>query len=549
MKNREQMIELLTGVQSSKRNYYTELKKTIHELQKKNTQLEIINELMKSFNVDMSMDNMLKHVLEKLKTIFPIDRISLSLLHGGELVLANIYPFESFELTIGSLHPTKNSLYWHVLQSSEPYYHLVETNKNHEAWFEDHAFSKLNLVAVNLFPLISKGHVKGILSLGSKVKMDIHLSDRAFFQQLADQLAVCLENVRLFNELLETKKQWEETFQAVSDAIFMVDVNGKLIQANHSAFQYLSEMQNLTELNVDQLLFTEEVNPFKETILTKSPSSSKLHIDKKVCECYCFPIFNDANQLYATIIYIKDVTAKSRIEAQLIQSGKLAAIGEMAAGVAHELNNPLTAIMGNSQLLLRKLDLPDSSYKLLEDIYECGKRSKNIIRNLLTFSRQDEYLFEKCSVNVAASQVISLVGNQLYKQAIEIETRFTPSLPLIDGSCQQIGQIILNLLLNAKDALEDSKRNGKKIVLQTYLQEEDGFKKIILTVEDNGCGIEASVISEIFHPFFTTKNGLKGNGLGLSVSLGIAEAHGGTLEAESTLGEGSTFKLLLPIND
>jgi two-component system NtrC family sensor kinase len=347
--------------------------------------------------------------------------------------------------------------------------------------------------------------------------------------------------------VLHTKKQWEETFQAVSDAIFIVGLNGVILLANPAAHQYFLKKGKITGRKVEDLLFTQEDNPFRETLTTESPSSGELHIEKKVYECYCYPIFDDSNRLYASIIYMKDVTAKRRIEAQLIQSGKLAAIGEMAAGVAHELNNPLTAIMGNSQLLLRKLEMSDSNHKLLIDIYECGKRSKNIIRNLLTFSRQEEFLFEKCSVNEAVSQVLSLVRNQLHKQMIEVETKLDESLPLIEGSSQQIGQIILNLLLNAKDALEDLKQVDKKIILQTSIQKIDNLDSIVLTVQDNGCGMDESVISEIFHPFYTTKKGAKGNGLGLSVSLGIAEAHGGTLKAESVLGQGSTFKLILPI--
>lgn len=542
------MIEILTGVKSSKRNYYTELKKTVIELQKKNTQLEIINEVMKSLNIEMSLDDMLKNVLEKLKTIFPIERISLSMIDGKNLVLSNVYPPHSYSIIPGSTLPEKQSLYWHVIRTGKPLFYYIGSKLKDPKWSEEKALMELGLESILLFPLISKGKVTGIFTLGSKELMDNHPSDLSFFQQLSDQLAVCMENARLYNEVLDTKKQWEETFQAVSDAIFIVGLHGNILQANHAAHQYFISEKRLTEKNVNDLFFTQEKNPFMETLSTENPSSGKLHIGKKICECYCFPIFNDSNKLYAAIIYIKDVTAKKQIEAQLIQSGKLAAIGEMAAGVAHELNNPLTAIMGNSQILLRKFDQQDPSYKLLNDIYECGKRSKNIIRNLLTFSRQDEYLFEKCSVNDAIRQVLSLVGNQLQKQTIKVETVLDESLPLIEGSNQQIGQVILNLLLNAKDALEESKRIDKKIILETSLQKIDGNSSIVLSVYDNGCGMDSEILSEIFHPFFTTKNAVKGNGLGLSVSLGIAEAHGGTLKAESKLEQGSTFKLILPIH-
>lgn len=546
MKNREKMIELLTGVQASKRNYYTELKKTVYELQKKNIQLEIINEVMKSFNVEISIDDMLRNLLEKLHTIVPIERISLSLMDGNDLILTNVYPLHSFGIEPGNVIIKENSLYWNVLNAGKPYY-LSERKPEERTWFEEGYFSQLGIKSIFLFPLLIKGKVTGLLSLGSKEKMKNNPSDFAFFQQLSDQLAVCLDNTKLFNEILNAKKQWEETFQAVSDSIFVTNIDGIIVQYNKTAEQTFPNKGNLVGQRVEQLLFSQNTNPFQQTLQTNAPSSAELHIEKKVYECDCYPILDDFNQIYGTIIYLKNVTVKRQIEAQLIQSGKLAAIGEMAAGVAHELNNPLTAIMGNSQLLLRKINENDASYPLLKDIYECGKRSKNIIRNLLTFSRQDEYLFEKCSVNEAVHQALGIVGNQLSKQSIHIQTNLDESIPLIEGSCQQIVQIILNLLLNAKDALEDSLQMNKTILIQTALEAADGGQKIVLRVEDNGKGMEESIIPEIFHPFYTTKSGTKGNGLGLSVSLGIAESHGGTLRAESVLGKGSTFKLILPI--
>jgi len=544
VRNREEMIKFLTGVQSSKRNYYTELKKTVSELEKKNTQLEIINDVMRGFNVDMSMDDMLKNVFEKLQTIFSIDQISLSIVDGRSLVFSNMFPAPSEHfIELGAI-PDENSLYWHVVRSGKPLFYRTSPL---QTWNEDESLMQIGLTSLFLFPLVNKGKVCGLLALGSKTMEEHHPSDLSFFQQLSDQVAVCMENARLYNEVLDTKKHWEETFQAVSEGILTVGLHGNILQANQAAHQYFPDDKKLTGQLVDELLFSKLDNPFRISMRTKAPSSAVVHIHEKVCECHCYPVFDDVNHLYAGIIYIKDVTEKRKIEAQLIQSGKLAAIGEMAAGVAHELNNPLTAVMGNAQLLLRKLNLSDPQQKLLSDIYECGKRSKIIIRNLLTFSRQEEFPFDQCSVNDSVEQVLGLVGNQLRKQMIEIETELDESIPFIEGSSQQIGQIVLNLLLNAKDALEDSNKREKKIQLQTGTQNVNGRQTVFLSVTDNGTGMAETVIGDIFHPFYTTKNAVKGTGLGLSVSLGIAEAHGGTLKAESTLGKGSTFQLILPV--
>ncbi|GLH64056.1 GAF domain-containing sensor histidine kinase [Parageobacillus sp. G301] len=543
VKDRQQMINLLTGVQSSKKSYYNELKKTVIELKKKNMQLEIINDVTKSFNIDMSIDEMLKNVLDKLRTIFPIERISLSMYENEKLILTNVYPSHSLYFPIGFEFSKKHSLYWKVIESLEKVFYQVDSSK--EDYTENKIYKSLGIRSVLLVPLIHKGKVIGVLCIGSKEIIEYDEDDLTFFQQFCDQLAVCIENARLYNEVLTSKKEWEETFRAVSEMILVVDLEGNILKYNDAAKDFFQLHYKSEKRNFHQLLSIDVHNsPVLKIVQTKKPVYQEIHFQKRVCELRAYPVFNESQHIYAIIIYINDITEKRRIEAQLVQSGKLAAIGEMAAGIAHELNNPLTAILGNAQLLLRTAD--DRSHKLLSDIYSCGKRCKTIIQNLLTFSRQDEYMFEDCSVNEAVEQVLGLIGDQIKKQNITIQKKLDHSLELIEGNIQQIGQIVLNLLINAKDALEEMDIPKKVISIETKSVTEDGKKWVLLSVQDNGKGIEEQYLQEIFNPFFTTKRPGKGTGLGLSVSLGIAQAHGGTIEVISHLGKGSTFMLKLP---
>lgn len=543
MNERQQLINMLTGVQSSKRSYYTELKKMVAELKKKNMQLEIINDITKSFNINMSMDDMLKNTFDKLKEIFPLARISLSLYEQDQLILTNVYPAHALYFPVGFTLPKERSLYWKAIQSLEKIFYEV---KKEPAFIETNVYEVLGIPSVLLIPLMRKTQVIGVLSIGSKETVAYDEADLSFFQQFGDQLAVCIENARLYNEVLTSKKEWEETFRAVSEMIFVVDLDGNILRYNDAVKTFFSNVQ---ETNICELLELEpSENPIIENIETKKPVHRHLHIQQRVCELHSYPVWNEQQKMYAVIMYINDITERLQIEAQLVQSGKLAAIGEMAAGIAHELNNPLTAILGNTQLLLRATK-DKRSYNLLSDIYSCGKRCKTIIQNLLTFSRQDEYMFEECSINEAVEQVLGFIGDQIQKQNITIQKQLDDSLELIEGNLQQIGQIILNFLINAKDALEEIEGEKKTITIETKLVTEAEKRWVVLCVKDNGKGISEQHLQEIFHPFFTTKRPGKGTGLGLSVSLGIAQAHGGTIEVSSELGKGSEFRLKLPAKE
>ncbi|MET1032125.1 GAF domain-containing sensor histidine kinase [Domibacillus tundrae] len=526
--NRPEMIHLLTGVQSSKRNYYTELKRTVDELQKKNRQLEIMNDIMHSFNVNMSIQEMLKQTQETLQAVYRIDRLSLAMWEDGALRMADVYPEKATFLAKGTAFPADVSLYSHVFSAGQDVLHSVQRT---DAFFESEAFGALDLRSVWLFPLSSRGAMIGVLGLATRESISFSKEDRAFFQHLSGQVAVCIENARLYHEVLLSKSRWESTFRAVADSIFVTDVDGTILTRNDSAAIHWPDAKNISVFLKTDL--------FLQTVREVTPHFEEASIQNNVYECAYYPLL-DAGELNGIIVYLKNITEKQLMQAQIIHSGQLAAIGEMAAGVAHELNNPLTAILGNTQLLLRLST--DDTKPMLEDIDECGKRCRTIIRSLLAFSRQEPASFARCSLNDAVYEALRLTGRQLEKQRIELTVKLAERLPFVEGSIQQLSQIAVNLLINAKDACLE-----KKDVKQVLVESEADKHQVYLHITDNGSGISPDQIDDIFHPFFTTKSAHNGTGLGLSVSLGIAESHGGTLTVTSDIGKGSTFTLALPI--
>ena len=231
-----------------------------------------------------------------------------------------------------------------------------------------------------------------------------------------------------------------------------------------------------------------------------------------------------------------------RTQAQLVQSAKLAAIGELAASVAHEINNPLTVVVGLSQLM--QLTMPPDSHEAqrLSTIVAETQRAGRIVHNLLDFARRREPQREPVSLHEAIERALDLLEVRL-KRRIEVQCVFDAELPTALGDRDQLTQVFINLVGNAADAMPQ----GGMLIVHTRVQEADGGgAAIVVSVSDTGSGIRPEVLDHIFEPFFTTKPEGQGTGLGLSVTLGIVHSHGGTIDVESKLGQGTTFHVVLP---
>ena len=238
---------------------------------------------------------------------------------------------------------------------------------------------------------------------------------------------------------------------------------------------------------------------------------------------------------------ITDTSEERRMQQQLVQSGKLAAIGELAAGVAHEINNPLFAILGLTEFLLKESEPGSKAHQRLELIQQTGLEIKEIVRALLDFARENAEERHEVALDDVVRSTVDLVRRTNAHKGVEIADTYEDAGALVYASPNQLKQIFLNLIANARQAMP----NGGTVAVD--VRTEGGFA--VATVSDDGPGIEADVLGRIFEPFFTTKRNTGGTGLGLSVSIGIAEAHGGSLTASSELGRGAQFSLRLPLCD
>jgi PAS domain S-box-containing protein len=236
---------------------------------------------------------------------------------------------------------------------------------------------------------------------------------------------------------------------------------------------------------------------------------------------------------------VTDLSERRRMEQQLVQSGKLAAIGELAAGVAHEINNPLLAILGLTEFLLLETEAGSKQEERLRLIQETGLEIKEIVRALLDFAREHPHTQRLVELESLVRMTIDLVRRTNAHKGIEFVERYAAQGAIVRASGDQLEQVVLNLVANARQAMP----NGGAVHIEVLRD----ARHVSVVVSDEGPGISDDLQTRIFEPFFTTRRDTGGTGLGLSVSLGIAEAHGGSLTVFSEPGHGAAFTLRLPV--
>jgi two-component system NtrC family sensor kinase len=226
------------------------------------------------------------------------------------------------------------------------------------------------------------------------------------------------------------------------------------------------------------------------------------------------------------------------MEASLAQQGKMASLGVLSSGVAHEINNPLGVILGYAGYLEGKMAEDDPNYRYIHEIKRESKRCKKIVQDLLSYARTPRPSLERVDLNGLLTQIVDFAANHTDMRNVIIDTDFTPSLPWVMLDGDQIRQVAINLILNAGGAMPE----GGRLIVRTEPVEGG---RVAISFIDTGCGIPQENIEKIFEPFYTTRE--RGTGLGLAITRQIIEQHHGDISVESTPGEGTTVQVTLPI--
>ena len=343
--------------------------------------------------------------------------------------------------------------------------------------------------------------------------------------------------------VIRSQVQWMAILDAITDYIFVIDDQQRLLKVN-SAFAAVLQMhpRDVVGKKCSDFFGTEILSECSTKDLEHDgkPRTYEKAIGEETYQISIFPLQEADRSL--SIQVMKNITELRRLKDQLHHADKLASIGLLVSGVAHEINNPLTGTIAYTELLTMKV--PDESIKRdLNKILESAERCKKIVDNLLTFSRQRTPAKSLESVNDIVDRAIELRGYWLRSSGIEVVKDYD-ALTTVFVDAQQLQQVILNILLNAEQAIVGAGRNRGRITFTTRYQRAD--RRIFIRIADNGPGIPQRIISRIFDPFFTTKPVGVGTGLGLSISHGIVSEHGGTIRAENLEEGGAAFIIELP---
>ena len=329
------------------------------------------------------------------------------------------------------------------------------------------------------------------------------------------------------NSLNESLKTLETLFESITQPIALLSKNG-IPEITNQVFKNFKNKENFKEL-IKKVF--EEKKVHQELITSQ---------DGKYYQLSLYPVFDEKGEVIKVVQLIEDITEQKKMEEQLILTEKLAAVGHLAAGLAHEINNPLSGLLLMVKNLQKNyLSEQEKTYHL--NLMESAlHRIQRIIKDLLNFSRSSELRPEKISINQLLEEVLELSSYLIKKENIKVIKDFEPSLPEICVDPEKMEQVFLNLLLNAIQAMENSE--DKTLTIKTFYQGE----KVFISFQDTGPGIPEEFVTKIFDPFFTTKPPGRGTGLGLTVSLAIVKNHRGNLLLEKHKG-GAIFTIELPI--
>lgn len=542
------------------------------ELEQRNRDLAALNAVTAAVTSSLELDEILTATMQGIRTVLDVEGGILLLLDEdrGSLLFKQAFRDSQEWIVERDIHAVQG-LIGSSLRERTP---LVVNDVSSDPRFdpEQDALGEGSNATRSLacVPLLVKGRPLGAIALVNKISGPFTTRDLYLLESIAAAVAIAIDNSRLFHnltaayadlethrwQLLQSHNTLQALFDGITDGLYIVDATLNLVAVNQArAARADAQPEALIGRPCYQVLHGREApcpgclvgEVFRQPPGKKPQPRQRIHRqygpdgEQTEWEMSVYPIIDALHRPVQAIVLERDVTETRRLEASLAQSEKLAAIGQLAAGVAHEINNPLTAIIANAQLLRREIPADDPRYESVDLIVRASERAHKVIRGLLDFARQEQLEFQPTDINASLSTTLELVQHQFRQHGIALHVQLTPGLPQVYASQDHLQGVWLNLLLNARDALIG--RANPRVRVQTGWENSH----ITVTISDNGPGIPPAQLKRVLEPFFTTKAPGQGTGLGLSTCYRIVKQHGGDLRIESQVEQGTTVVVTLPV--
>ncbi len=406
-------------------------------------------------------------------------------------------------------------------------------------------------------PCVSKEGTIAVMALGRKANTEpLSSEDMALLAAVAAQAATALENGRLYGQLrikadeLDRMREFSENIlESLNDGLAVVNRDDRVVRWNRRLEElYGLRHEDAVDRRLNEILddgFFEVLRSARRespdgAAVYRVPLKTRHRTPRSVLvNVATTPLRDAAGAIAGTILIIEDISARVQLEEQLQISEKMASIGLLAAGVAHEVNTPLTGISSFVQMLMEGAEPDDPKTRVLEKIEKQTFRAARIVNGLLNLARPAQVDSGPIDVNLVINDVLSLLDHQMRTGRIQVRKELAAAGPIVQGTEYKLQQVFLNLFLNARDAMP----KGGWLTIVTRAEGSNAT----IEVADTGSGIPADHLSRIYDPFFTTKEIGKGTGLGLSITYGIVQEHGGTIACDSAPGQGTRFSLSLPL--